>query len=96
MTNNDEQQGEGGQTMNESTIKGKWTEIKGEIQKAWGRLTNDELEQTKGDTKSIVGLLHQKYGEQKEDYEGRLNSILSRYHQKRDDTAESIKDDLKH
>ena len=47
--------------LNENTIKGKWLEIKGDIQKAWGKLTDDELEKTKGDMKAIGGLIQQKY-----------------------------------
>lgn len=43
--------------MNENTIKGHWLEIKGDIQKAWGRLTDSELDQTKGDAKAISGLI---------------------------------------
>lgn len=35
--------------FNENTIKGKWLEIKGEIQKSWGKLTDDEIDKTQGD-----------------------------------------------
>ena len=40
--------------INENTIKGKWLEIKGDVRKAWGKLTDDELEQTKGDMTAIT------------------------------------------
>ncbi len=33
--------------MNKDQVSGKWTEIKGDIQKAWGNLTDDELEKNK-------------------------------------------------
>ncbi len=82
--------------FNQETIKGKWAEIKGDIQKAWGKLTNDELEQTKGDMKAIGGLLRQKYGEEKENFDQKLRDIVSRYGEKRDQAAEQIKDTLKH
>jgi uncharacterized protein YjbJ (UPF0337 family) len=82
--------------MNMDSVKGKWTEIKGEIRKAWGKLTDDELEQTKGDLTSIQGLLQQKYGKAKEDYRGKVSEIFQRFHDKREKKMESIKDNLKH
>lgn len=30
--------------VNENTTKGKWLEMKGDIQKAWGKLTDDDLD----------------------------------------------------
>lgn len=66
-------------TINENTIKGKWLEIKGDIQKAWGNLTDDELEKTKGDMKSIQGLIQQKYGQAQGNYESKLSDIFKRF-----------------
>lgn len=65
--------------MNEQTIKGKWKEIKGEIQKAWGNLSGDDLEKTKGDMKSIAGIIQQKYGVQKNEIEKKLSQIVDRF-----------------
>ena len=82
-------------TINETTIKGKWLEIKGEIQKTWGKLTADELEQTKGDVKSISGLIMQKYGEQSEKFQMQLSAIVEKYSDKKENAVEQIKKDLK-
>lgn len=82
-------------TMNENTIKGKWLEIKGDIQKAWGNLTDDELEKTKGDMKSIQGLIQQKYGKAQENYEGKLSDIFKRFEDKKNETANDVKLALK-
>lgn len=82
--------------INEDVLKGKWREIKGEVQKAWGKLTNDELEQTKGDLKAIGGLVQQKYGEDKEVFQERMAGIVDRFHDRKDETMEEIKTDLKH
>lgn len=65
--------------INEDTIKGKWLEIKGDLQKTWGKLTDDELDQTKGDLKSISGLIQQRYGDAKENYEEKVSSVFSKY-----------------
>ena len=74
--------------MNEQTIKGKWNEIKGEIQKTWGDITGDELESTKGNLKSIGGILQQKYGYKKDEVRSRLDSIAAKFGQKIDDWKE--------
>lgn len=81
--------------INENTIKGKWLEIKGDVQKAWGKLSDDELEQTKGDMKSIGGLIQQKYGEAQEVYGKKLSDIFRRFDDKKDDAVEATKEKLK-
>ena len=81
--------------MNDNTMHGKWLEIKGEVQKAWGKLTDDELTQTKGDMKSIGGLIQQKYADQHETYGQKLNDIFRRFEDKKDHVVESVKDSLK-
>ncbi len=81
--------------MNESTVNGKWLEIKGEVQKAWGQLTDDELTQTKGDMTAIGGLIQQKYGNEKETYAEKLSSIFRRFENQKDSAVESVKDSLK-
>jgi len=65
--------------MDNNVLSGKWKEIKGEIQKAWGNITGDELERTKGDLKSISGLIQQKYGHKKDEISGRLHEIVGRF-----------------
>ena len=82
-------------TLNENTIKGKWLEIKGDIQKMWGKLTSDELEKTQGDIKAISGLIQQKYGEAQEAYSQKVSAIFARFEAKKDETADSIKTNLK-
>ncbi len=81
--------------MNEQIVKGKWQEIKGEIQKAWGNITGDELEKTKGDAKAISGLIQQKYGHQKEEISTKLTSIFDRFSDKVSDKMEQAKESLR-
>ena len=81
--------------MNENIIKGKWLEMKGDIQKAWGKLTDDDLEKTKGDLKSISGLIQQKYGEAHDKSSAKLAEIFGRFEIKKDaahhDTHKTVK-----
>ncbi len=65
--------------MNENTAKGKWLEIKGDVQKAWGKLTNDELDQVNGDMKKIAGLIQKKYGESQKSASDKLSSIFKKH-----------------
>lgn len=85
--------------INEDTIKGKWLEIKGDIQKSWGKLTDDELDQTKGDLKSISGLIQQRYGDAKENYEEKVSGIFNRYAdsvtEKKDQAVDSVRSTIK-
>ncbi len=62
--------------MNENILKGKWKEIKGEVIRSWGKITEDELDQTKGDLTKISGLVQQKYGEAQESVRDRLNAFV--------------------
>jgi uncharacterized protein YjbJ (UPF0337 family) len=65
--------------MNKDIIQGKWKEIKGELHKAWGNVTDDEWEKTKGDSTAIAGLLQQKYGFAKDDASKKVSSLMEKY-----------------
>lgn len=62
--------------LNEDTLKGKWKEAKGGIQKMWGKLTDDDLEQAKGDLTALTGIIQQRYGESKESVQTKLNDYF--------------------
>lgn len=62
--------------MNNDMMKGKWTELKGEVLNKWGKLTSDELDETKGNVVAIAGLIQQRYGEAKEAISDRLHEIF--------------------
>lgn len=81
--------------LNENVVKGKWREIKGDIQKAWGKLTDDELEKTKGDMKSISGLIQQRYGVAEEKSRTRLADIFKRFEEKKDSVVHEAKKTIK-
>jgi len=55
--------------MNEDILKGKWTQLKGDIQKNWGKLTDDDLDMIEGDATKLAGILQEKYGMAKDDAE---------------------------
>lgn len=63
--------------LNENILEGKWKIVKGQIRKAWGNLTDDEVDQTRGNISKIAGLVQQRYGENQESIRSRINSFLS-------------------
>jgi uncharacterized protein YjbJ (UPF0337 family) len=65
--------------INENIAKGKWNELKGSIQKAWGNLTSDELDKAEGDITRIAGIIQQKYGLSQEDARKSLNNVIARF-----------------
>lgn len=77
--------------LNEEIMKGKWKEAKGEIQKMWGKLTDDELEQAKGDMTALSGIIQQRYGESKESVQTKLSDAWTGLRQGVATTAEKAK-----
>lgn len=60
--------------MNKDELKGKWNQVKGEVQKQWGKLTNDDLDVIAGDSKKLVGKLQERYGMTKEEAEREVDN----------------------
>lgn len=52
--------------MNESILKGKWDQIKGNIKKQWGELTDDDIDVIEGDAQILSGKIQERYGKSKE------------------------------
>jgi uncharacterized protein YjbJ (UPF0337 family) len=63
----------------QNMVEGKWTEIKGEIKKKWGQLTENDIDSTKGNFQSLVGLLEQKLGIKKDEASQHLKDMQARY-----------------
>ncbi|AWW26238.1 CsbD family protein [Acetobacterium carbinolicum] len=61
--------------MNKDIFEGKWEQMRGEAQKTWGKLTNEDLEIVKGDAKILVGKLQEKYGMTKEAAEKAIEDL---------------------
>ncbi len=55
--------------MNKNIFQGKWEEIKGNMKKTWGKLTDDDLTEIKGSQQEIYGKLQKHYGHSKEQVE---------------------------
>ncbi|WP_291733447.1 CsbD family protein [Leisingera sp. F5] len=62
--------------MDDDRFTGKWTELKGRLREAYGDLTDDELEQAKGEREQLEGLLQQKLGKTKDEARQAVDRML--------------------
>ena len=64
--------------MDKDIFKGKWEQLKGNVQKEWGKLTDDDLDQIKGDSKILIGKLQEKYGMTKDEAKKEVEKLKNR------------------
>lgn len=43
-------------------IAGNWKQFRGEVRKQWGKLTDDDMEQIRGERDKLVGKIQERYG----------------------------------
>lgn len=65
--------------MNEDILKGKWHEMKGEVKKRWGKLTDDDITVIAGQSEKLKGLLQTKYGYEKDKAEKEYEEFIDRH-----------------
>lgn len=61
--------------VSQKVLDGNWNQLEGQLRKRWGQLTHDELQEAKGNTEKLVGLLQRKTGEAREAIEGYLEEL---------------------
>jgi uncharacterized protein YjbJ (UPF0337 family) len=62
--------------MNDDIFKGKWKQLRGQVQQKWGELTNDDLDRIQGAQTEFEGLLQERYGYTKERARQEVNDFL--------------------
>jgi uncharacterized protein YjbJ (UPF0337 family) len=55
--------------MNKDILKGNWKQLRGEVQRKWGELTDDELDMIEGDSVKLSGLIQEHYGKSRDEAE---------------------------
>jgi len=65
--------------MNAEILKGKWKQLRGEVKKWWGDLTDDDLEKIAGERDKLVGHIQERYGYAKEQAEAEVDRRLREY-----------------
>ncbi|MBU6403880.1 MAG: CsbD family protein [Pseudomonadota bacterium] len=48
--------------MNNDIIKGKWSQLHGQLKTQWSKLTDDDLGQMDGHREYLVGIVQERYG----------------------------------
>ena len=61
--------------MNKDIFEGKWEQVKGQIQKNWGKLTADDIDMIEGDAKILAGVIQERYGITKAEAEKKIDEF---------------------
>ena len=61
--------------MNKDIIKGKWSQLKGDIKQKWGNLTDDDLMYIDGSREELSGRIQERYGKGKEEVENEIRDF---------------------
>ena len=70
--------------MTRDQIQGKWHEIKGEVKRVWGDLTDDDFTYAKGDLQKLYGRVQQKYGEKKQGLRAEFDKLIDKISPRKD------------
>lgn len=60
---------------NNSDLKTKWNKFKGQVQRNWGKLTNDDLDVIEGDKEILIAKLQERHGMSREQAEAEVESF---------------------
>src|SRR5215813_7748947 len=63
--------------VNAQALQGQWNQIRGELKKKWGQLTDDDLRFANGNIDQLVGKIQQRTGEAREAIEQFLTDATS-------------------
>jgi uncharacterized protein YjbJ (UPF0337 family) len=63
--------------VNKDTLKGNWNQMKGEVKRKWGQITDDEMTQIEGDYDKLIGMLQSRYGYARGRAEQEVNDFMS-------------------
>jgi uncharacterized protein YjbJ (UPF0337 family) len=74
--------------MNEDTLKGQWTQIKGRVREQWGRLTDDDVNQIEGQSEQLIGRIQERYGVARDEARRQLDAWMPPAGQSGPDTRE--------
>jgi uncharacterized protein YjbJ (UPF0337 family) len=58
--------------MNKDQMIGNWEQLKGNVVKQWGKLTDDHVAEVKGDRQVLAGKIQETYGIAKEEAEDQV------------------------
>jgi uncharacterized protein YjbJ (UPF0337 family) len=54
--------------MDKNTFKGNWDQLRGQVKKTWGKLTDNQLEKIEGDFDTFVGAVEKEFLNKEDNY----------------------------
>lgn len=48
--------------MEANVLRGKWHQVRGEVRRTWGKLTDDDVAQIEGRVEKLIGIVQERYG----------------------------------
>ena len=63
-------------TLSTQTIQGSWNEVKGKIHERWGQLSDNEIEEARGNVDQLMGTIQRETGEAREEIEAYLEEAV--------------------
>jgi uncharacterized protein YjbJ (UPF0337 family) len=63
--------------VNAQVLQGQWNQVRGELKKKWGQLTDDDLKFSGGNLDQLIGRIQQKTGEGREAIEHYLTDLTA-------------------
>lgn len=65
--------------MNTDVLKGQWLQVKGEVKKQWGKLTDDDLDVAAGDAEKLIGRIQERYGYARDQAKREVDEFFTRH-----------------
>lgn len=69
--------------MANNIAAGKWKQLRGDVKKKWGKLTDDHLDVIEGDRDKLVGKIQEAYGKDRAAAEREVNDFFDRKAERR-------------
>jgi len=63
--------------INVQGLQGQWNQLKGEVKKKWGQLSDDDLRWTNGNIDQLIGRIQERTGEKREAIEKYFDQLTS-------------------
>ncbi len=64
--------------MDPNVLEGKWKQLRGQVRKTWGKITDDDLDQIQGSYDRLIGMLQVKYGYTRQQASDEINNFLNK------------------
>ena len=63
--------------INAQSLQGQWNQLKGDVKKKWGQLTDDDLRWSNGNVDQLIGRIQERTGEKREAIEKFFDTLTA-------------------